>query len=481
MENENSVNIAIIDDSEMNPDNNVISAIESEISDEEQVVLSGARYSSIKILSRFERSDSYIEKLLDYEMKKGNLSPLDKSLMNEIVHGVIRWKGKLDWVLVGFYHGDYLKCLNIVKNALRVALYQILFLDRIPIPAAINESVEIVKRVQGEKTAGIVNGVLRNIARNIDNIRFPDKAEDMIYHFSVMYSHPRWMVKRWVERFGEIKTEKLLFVNNRRPYTVIRVNTLKATIEQVEDVLRDLDMHFFPSPFLKESIIVKSNKPEVPTLDIFKEGWITIQDTSASLAALLSNVKPGNLVADVCAAPGGKAFFLAELMHDEGKIIAMDQYKSKLTFIEEGSQRLGLKSIETMLADAREVKFDNLVDIVFADVPCSGLGTLSKKPDIKWKREREDIFALVETQRKILENAAKIVKPGGAIIYSTCTIEPEENIENVQWFLKNHPEFMLDHAEKYLPIEVCKHGYMEIFPHIHYIDGAFAARLVRKS
>ena len=481
MENQNTENMDINNESEGISENfNEITPNESENSDEEQVVLSGARYSSIKILSRFERSDSYIEKLLDYEMKKGSLSPLDKSLMNEIVHGVIRWKGKLDWVLVGFYHGDYLKCLNIVKNALRVALYQILFLDRIPIPAAINESVEIVKRVQGEKTAGIVNGVLRNIARNIDNIRFPDKAEDMIYHFSVMYSHPRWMVKRWVERFGEIKTEKLLFVNNRRPYTVIRVNTLKATIEQVEDVLKGFEMHFFPSPFLKESLIVKSNKPEVPTLDIFKEGWITIQDTSASLAALLSNVQPGNIVADVCAAPGGKAFFLAELMHDEGKIIAMDQYKSKLTFIEEGSMRLGLNSIETRLGDAREIKFDQPVDIVFADVPCSGLGTLSKKPDIKWKREREDIFGLVDTQRKILENAAKIVRTGGAIIYSTCTIEPEENQENIQWFLKNHPEFVLDAAEKYLPVEVCKHGYMEIFPHVHYIDGAFAARLVKK-
>lgn len=454
---------------------------DAEINDEEQVIISGARYSAIKILSRFERSDSYIDKLLDYEMKTGNLSQLDKSLLNEIVHGVIRWKGKLDWVLVGFYHGDYLKCLNIVKNALRVALYQIIYLDRIPIPAAINESVEIVKRVQGEKTAGIVNGVLRNISRNIDNIRYPDKDEDMIYYYSVIYSHPRWMVKRWIERFGEIKTEKLLFVNNRRPYNVIRVNTLKTTVEQVEEVFKSFEMHYFPSNFLNESIVVKSYKPELPFMDIFKEGHITIQDTSASLAALLSGVKPGDFVIDLCAAPGGKSFYLAELMNNEGKIIAMDQYKSKLTFIEDGMKRLGIDIIYTELADARDYKSEEKADVVFADVPCSGLGTISKKPDIKWKREREDIIMLNDSQKRILNNASTLVKTGGAIIYSTCTIEPEENQEIVSWFLERHPEFELDNAQNYLPKEVCSNGYMEIFPHVHYIDGAFAARLVKKA
>jgi len=155
--------------------------------DEEYRILSGARHSAIKILSRYERSDSYIDKLLDYEFRTENLSQLDKNLLNELVHGTIRWRAKLDWVLIGFYRGDFLKCLNIVKNAMRVALYQIMFLDRIPVPAAINESVEIVKRIQGEKTAGIVNGVLRNIARNLENIRYPNKDDDVIYYFSVIF------------------------------------------------------------------------------------------------------------------------------------------------------------------------------------------------------------------------------------------------------------------------------------------------------
>ena len=199
------------------------------------------------------------------------------------------------------------------------------------------------------------------------------------------------------------------------------------------------------------------------------------------MAAFLAQPKEGWTVLDLCAAPGGKSFFLAEQMNDKGKVIAVDQYKSKLSFIDEGSERLGLTSITTVLADATTLELDEQVDLVFADVPCSGLGTLSKKPDIKWKREREDITILADTQKKILDSAVKFLKPGGVLIYSTCTTEPEENIDNIKWFLEKYPEFEIDPAEKYLPIDVCKNGFMEIYPHIHYIDGAFAARLIKKS
>lgn len=448
--------------------------------DEEYRELSGARHSAVKILSRYERSDSYIDKLLDNEFRTGQLSQADKNLLNELVHGVIRWRAKLDWVLIGFYRGDFLKCLNVVKNAMRVALYQIMFLDRIPTPAAVNESVEIVKRIQGEKTAGIVNGVLRNIARNLENIRYPKSEDDIIYYFSIIYSHPRWMVKRWVERFGEKQAEKLLFVNNRRPYNTIRVNRLKATVEEIKNVLRQNEMYFFVSRYLSQSITVKSNRPAIPSLEIFREGKITIQDTSASLAAKLASPKEGMTVVDACAAPGGKSFYLAEQMNDKGRVIAIDKFKSKLRFIEEGAERLGLQSIETLCEDATNLQLDEPVDMIFADVPCSGLGTLSKKPDIKWKRELEDIKALVNLQRKILESLAKWIKPGGTLVYSTCTIEPEENIENIKWFLSKHPEFELDPAEKFLSAEVCNNGVLEVYTHIHQIDGAFAARLIRK-
>jgi 16S rRNA (cytosine967-C5)-methyltransferase len=212
---------------------------------------------------------------------------------------------------------------------------------------------------------------------------------------------------------------------------------------------------------------------------MFASGHIAIQDVSASMAALLSQAKPGMTVIDLCSAPGGKAFYVAELMENTGSIIALDKYEAKLRFLTDGAKRLGISILEAKTGDARSFEAEQ-ADIVLADVPCTGFGTLSKKPDIKWKREVDDIVKLLPLQKDILKNAASLVKPGGAIIYSTCTIEAEENEENIAWFLSTFPEFTLDSAEKYLPSEVCDQGYMKTLPGKHLTDGAFAARLIRR-
>ncbi len=442
--------------------------------------LTGARYVAVRILSRFERSDSYIDKLLAQELSHSGLIQKDKALLTELVNGVIRWKGSLDWVLTGFYHGEYQKCLNIVKNAMRVGLYQIMHLNRIPIHAAIDESVEIVKRIQGDKTAGIVNGVLRNISRNIDNIRYPNPEEDRVYYLAITKSHPKWMVKRWMEQFGRDFTEKMLDANNQRPPIIIRVNSSKTSPEEVIKLLKDKNVDHVQSQYLDSSISIKTQKANISSTELFTKGYITIQDTSASLAARLTNASPGNTIVDLCAAPGGKTFYMAELIKDEGKVISVEKYRSKIRFIKEGVDRMELKSVEMMRGDAREISFDENIDIVLADVPCSGLGTLSKKPDIKWKREPDDIKSLASLQRNIMANAAKMLRSGGVLVYSTCTIEKEENIENIEWFLSEHPEFEIDPAENYLPDGVCKDGFMQTFQHLHGMDGAFAARLVKK-
>ena len=439
------------------------------------------RQLAVKILNRYDRSDSYIDKLLNHELKQDNLIIKDKALLNEIVNGVIRWRGKIDWILTGFYHGDYQKCLNLVKNSMRIALYQMLFLNRIPIPAAIYESVEVVKRIQGEKTAAIVNGVLRNIARNVDNIRFPDRVEDETYYFAVLYSHPKWMVKRWIDRFGLDEAEKLMDYNNQRPYIPVRVVSTNSDVDSIKSIFETHKISFTESPYHPNTLLLVSPRYDISASEIFKDGKITIQDPSASLAARLSNAKPGDTVIDLCAAPGGKSFLIAEMMLNEGKVLAVDKHESKLRFIKDGAERLGLSIIETVTKDAESHQFSESADIVFADVPCSGLGTIAKKPDIKWKKETEDIAKLIPHQRKILENAARIVKPGGVIIYSTCTIEPEENEENIKWFLAKHPEFSLDPAENYLPPSLCKDGFYVSIPHISKMDGAFAARLVESS
>lgn len=439
-----------------------------------------ARYIAVSLLNRYERSDAYIDKLLTRALETNDLIPQDKSLLSEIVNGVTRWKGKLDWILTGFYHGDYQKCLNIVKNAMRVGLYQALFLDKIPPPSAINDSVEIVKKIQGEKTANIVNGVLRNILRNERNIRYPVKAEDVVYHFSIIYSHPKWMVRRWINSFGEKDAERLLIANNRRPYIPLRINQLKTTPEKIYALLDEKKVDYRISPHLETTFHLSAPKTNIASASLFMDGYLTVQDSSATMAAYLANPKPGQTILDACAAPGGKSFVFAELLDDNGKIIAVDKYASKLNLIEEGAKRLGVGSIKTVKGDATDLTLEESPDIIFIDAPCSGFGTLSKKPDIKWKRNIEDLEKIVALQKRILNGSAKLAKPGSVVVYSTCTIEEEENIGVVESFLKENPEFEIEPAENYLPAEVCKDGFMQTFPHIHNIDGAFAARLIRK-
>jgi 16S rRNA (cytosine967-C5)-methyltransferase len=444
------------------------------------VVLQTARGIAVKLLSRYENSDSYIDKMLDGELRRTELEAADRALVTELVNGCVRWQSRLDWILMGFYHGEFAKCMPIVKNSLRIALYQMMFLSKIPAPAAINESVELVKRIKGDRHAGVVNGVLRNILRNLQSIRYPDRKENEVLYLSVHTSHPQWMVRRYIERFGSEDAEALLTANNQRPMLTLRVNSLKTTPEQVQQELAEADIKFEVSPIHPTSLLVTSLR-DVRGLQLFADGHVTVQDASASLAVQLAAPRPGMKVIDLCAAPGGKAVMAAELMGNNGSVIALEKYESKLSFIQDNAQRSGVSIISPLQGDARTFSSDKGADVVLVDAPCTGLGTLSKKPDIKWRRQIDDIRKMVTTQREILDNAAKLVNVGGCLVYSTCSIEPEENVEAIRWFLQSHPNFTLDAAEKYLQADVCQEGYVQTFPHRHRSDGAFAARLVRTS
>lgn len=454
-------------------------AISSEQQRAPERLYTGPRGTAVKILNRIERSDAYLDRLVDAEMRSGDMNELDKGLMNEIVTGVIRWKAKVDWVLTGFFHGNFTKAETNVKNALRVALYQILFLDRVPHAAAVNEAVEFIKRLRGQKVADLVNAVLRNILRNLENIRYPDPQEDRVQFLSVVESHPAWIVRRWMERYGFDETRQLLAANNRQPDLTLRVNRLKIDFQYFLKRLEELQFQFSPSVYLDFFVRVR-HMAGIGASEMFRQGFFVVQDESAGLAVQLLDPKPGDRVLDVCAAPGGKTTFIGELMKNVGELVAVDRYETRLNLVRLSCQRLGIANAHFITADASELRTAP-ADKVLVDAPCSGLGVLSKKPDAKWKRELSDLDRLVQIQTAILENAANLVKPGGVLVYSTCTTEPEENIGLVRSFLERHSEFSVENASQFVnPQLVHPDGYVETTPHRHGMDGSFAVRLKKR-
>ena len=440
----------------------------------------GVRGLAIKILNRIDRTDAYLERMLDNEMKSTEMSGPDKALLYEIVHGVVRWQGRLDWILNGFYKGTFSKAIPNLKNALRVALYQVLFLDRVPDYAAVNEVVEFVKKLQGQKPADLVNAVLRNIIRSKNSIRYPDPDEDTVGYLAAYYSHPSWMVKRYLARFGRENTEKLLMMNNEKPYLTLRINALKTKPEEFKTLLESVGLKYHQGAYLPEFFKLQ-NLTNITAWEYFTKGYFNIQDESAGLACRLLDVQEGQRVLDMCAAPGGKTAYIAALMHSRGEVVAVDRFESRLKLLQKNMTRLSVDCVRIVEADALEYK-SLPFDRVLVDAPCSGTGTLSKKPDIKWKKDLFDIRNLNNIQSKLLAKAASLVKVDGVMVYSTCSIEPEENFEIVKKFLDENPNFRFESAKGKLPDEIIdENGCIQTLPHIHKTDGAFAARLVRIS
>ena len=440
----------------------------------------GVRGLAIKILNRIDRTDAYLERMLDNEMKSTELSGPDKALLYEIVHGVVRWQGRLDWILNGFYKGTFSKAIPNLKNGLRVALYQVLFLDRVPDYAAVNEVVEFVKKLQGQKPADLVNAVLRNIIRNKNSIRYPDPEEDLTGYLSAYYSHPAWMVKRYVERFGREETEKLLTFNNEKPYLTLRINALKTKPEEFKSLLDSVGLKYKQGAYLPEFFKLQ-NLTNITAWEYYTKGYFNIQDESAGLACRLLDVNEGLRVLDMCAAPGGKTAYISALMHSRGEVVALDRFESRLKLLQKNMVRLSVDCVRIVTADAIEYK-SLPFDRVLVDAPCSGTGTLSKKPDIKWRKDLFDIRELNGLQSRLLSKAAELVKVDGVVVYSTCSIEPEENFQIVKKFLEGNPNFRFESAKGKFPDEIIdENGCIQTLPHIHKTDGAFAARLVRDS
>jgi 16S rRNA (cytosine967-C5)-methyltransferase len=399
-----------------------------------------------------------------------------------LTYGVLRWKGRLDWIIQHFANIPLEKIESAILNTLRLGLYQIFFLTKTPASAAVNESVELAKKVRGKGGGGFVNAILRSAIREKETIPYPDMRQDPTLHVAVTQSHPLWLVQRWIEELGVEETVKICAANNRIPALTLRTNTLKIRREDLIEKLTEKELISAPTPFSDDGILLK-NGPPTSELPFLKEGLFVIQDEASQLITHVLDPKPGEKVLDACAAPGGKTTHIAQKMENLGEIYAFDLRQEKLKQIEEGCKRQGIKIVRTTTGDAvdnlavpGEIKFDR----VLADVPCSGFGTLRRNPDLKWRREKEDLKRLSQLQLSILNNLSGYVSGGGVLVYSTCTVFHEENEDVVETFLSEHRTFKLDSLLEVLP-EKChffiKRGYFKTFPPEDELDGFFAARL----
>ncbi len=397
--------------------------------------------------------------------------------VKEYVAGITRWKRWLDFVLGSFYNGDYDKLEPLVLQILRLGAYDLLFLST-PAHAAINETVELAKAAVRPSAGGLVNGILRSVDRNRDNLPAPRK-KIRANELGVRFSHPNWMVYRWLKRYPDT-IENLLEWNNLRPAYTIRINTNKNSIEAFKQLLDKDGIEWSPAQYLDDFIKVPKLQPLVRQ-GFLRDGLCAVQDESSGLIVRLLNPRPGETIVDACAAPGGKTIYAASLMKGDGTLHAIDVQAARLKKLEQVTERYQATWINTEVADLRDHKFTIAADQVLLDAPCSGLGVLSKRADLRWKRKLDDINKIVELQAELLDGAATMVKPGGCLVYSTCTIEPEENEGQIRQFLERHKDFVLEPAGDVLPDEVVnRQGYLATFPPKHKMDGVFGARLRRK-
>jgi len=454
------------------------------------------RQIAARILSQRQNSNEFTENLLEIALATARLSPADRGLCHELVCGVVRWQATLDCLIARKTTAGR-EQRPALKNLLRLGLYQIFWLDRIPPHAAVHETVEQAKRSGHGHQAGFINAVLRGYLREADEIK-KILADMKISQPALGWSHPEWLVEKWRKNFGEEKTRQLLDWNNTPPKTYARVNALKfsgtcvspvifsatkpaspmqPTGETPVPLLRDagdllarwreenVEYDFFTRDWTGENLAFElKSHPPLNLLPSFRAGWFYLQDPSTLLAPALLGAQPGETILDLCAAPGGKTTFIAQQMHNTGKIIAQDLDQNRLKLVKENCARLGVTCVEAVLPSTLNSQLSTNFDRILVDAPCSNTGVMRRRVDLRWRIIPEEISRLQKTQLELLRQAATKLKPGGVLVYSTCSLEPEENSELVKQFLAAQPDFKLE-AER------------QLLPFADGVDGAYVARL----
>jgi 16S rRNA (cytosine967-C5)-methyltransferase len=440
------------------------------------------RETAMDLLVTIEKNQSYSNLLLNTTIEKNELSAVDVGLLTELTYGTLQRRMALDYFLKPFIK-DNKKLASWIHHLLRLTLFQMVYLDRIPDRAAIYEAVEIAKTRGHKGIASLVNGVLRTIQR----VGLPslDEVSDPNVRLSLETSHPEWLVTRWVNQFGYEKTKEMCEINITAPLQTARVNLTKISRDECIAILAEDGFQIEKSPVIPEAI--RSLKGNLAATIAFKYGMFTIQDESSMLAAYALGVEENALVLDACAAPGGKSTHIAEKMDNTGQVVAIDLHEHKKKLINDNARRLGLKNIKTIAMDSRLVqeKYENeSFDRILLDAPCSGLGVMRRKPDMKYTKTEKDIERLSSIQQNLLLSVSPLLKKGGILVYSTCTVDKQENEQTITTFLQNNPDFEGDPSFKTRMPEAIKPLItsfdLQIFPQDFGSDGMYIAVLRKK-
>ncbi|MEN9223920.1 MAG: 16S rRNA (cytosine(967)-C(5))-methyltransferase [Thermostichus sp. HHBFW_bins_43] len=440
-----------------------------------------ARQLALLALQKIERQDAYADRVLEHLLSGSNLIPADRHLVSELVYGITRRRRTLDALIDCFAQRPAHKQPPDLRLILQMGLYQLAFLDHIPASAAIHTSVELARQVGLGSLTGVVNGILRTYQRQMQGDplqplrdRLP---QDPIQTLGILHSFPDWLVRLWWEQLGPTETEQLCRWFNQPPHLDLRINPLRADGQQVRHALAQAGIPTTSIPGVPGALRLQRHAGEITALPGFAQGWWTVQDASAQQVVQWLDPQPGERVIDCCAAPGGKTTHIAEHMQDEGEIWGLDRYTHRLKRLEENAQRLGLRAIRSLAIDLLELASVetppaplptwNSADRVLLDAPCSGLGTLHRHADARWRQTPDPIRELARLQTQLLRIAARWVKPGGVLVYATCTLHPAENEDIVQAFLECQPDWAAEGDP------------LLIWPHRQDQDGFFSQRLRR--
>ena len=439
----------------------------------ESVLPENPREAALKVLHAVDTRSAFSDRLLDGAHAGGG-DPRDQALLHELVKGTLRWRGRIDWVLDSRVHVGLGKLQPWIRNVLRLGAYQILFLDRVPVHAAVDESVKLANLYGHPGAAGLVNSGLRRLSDEKETLEVP--AGDDVAALAVWGSHPEWLVERWLERFGVADTRALMLADNRPARVGLRVNRLRLTREALIERLAGLGFGAEPARLSPELVWLENGVP-LRQLAPLRDGECTAQDESEALVMLLLAPLQHERVLDLCAAPGGKCTHMAERMGDEGEVWAMDRAEGRVLTLEATIKRLGVHAVHVVQGDGRRYPFPMPFDRVLVDAPCSGLGVLGRRADARWRKGPEILDEMPPLQLELLAAGGRQARPGGVLVYSVCSFEPEETTDVVERFLDQNPGFVLESASGLLPDEAMDdQGFMRVLPHVHGCDGAFAAR-----